>query len=66
MGNQNIRYYYNRLNIAERLIVLNVAVFILSGLLKILFGLSGDSIIRWFELPKDFFHFLAQPWSIVT
>ncbi|MBU2903700.1 MULTISPECIES: rhomboid family intramembrane serine protease [Arenibacter] len=66
MGNQNIRYYYNRLNIAERLIVINVAVFILSGLLKILFGFSGDSIIGWFELPKDFFHFLTQPWSIVT
>jgi membrane associated rhomboid family serine protease len=66
MGNYNIRYYYSRLNIAERLIAINIAVFILSGLLKILFGFSGDGIIGWFELPKDFFHFLGQPWSIVT
>ena len=64
MGNQSIRYYYNRLNIAERIIALNVVVFIVNGLLKILFGFSGIS--QWFELPKDFFHYLGQPWSLVT
>jgi len=64
MGNQSIRYYYSRLNIAERIIALNVVVFIVNGLLKILFGFPG--IAQWFELPKDFFHYLGQPWSLVT
>jgi len=66
MDTNNITYQYNRLNIAEKLIVINVLIFITAGLLKILFGWSGDTITQWFELPKDFFQFLTQPWSIVT
>ncbi|SHJ41154.1 Membrane associated serine protease, rhomboid family [Arenibacter nanhaiticus] len=66
MDTKNITYQYNRLNIAEKLIVINVFIFIAAGLLKILFGWSGATITQWFELPKDFFQFLTQPWSIVT
>lgn len=66
MQNPNITYYYNRLNIAEKLIVLNVGIFILDGLINVLFGPSGIVISRWFELPKDFFQFLSQPWSLVS
>ncbi|MCM4168998.1 hypothetical protein KCTC52924_00238 [Arenibacter antarcticus] len=67
MGNKNITYLYSRLNIAEKLIVFNVAIFIIVGLINVLFGLANNAgIARWFELPKDFFDFLSQPWSLVT
>lgn len=66
MQSPNITYYYNRLNIAEKLIVFNVAVFIIAGLTGALFGPSGIAISKWFELPKDFLKSLSQPWSLVT
>ena len=66
MANGGLSYYLAQLNIAEKLIAINLAVFILSGLASALLGFSMDSILFWFELPKDFFSFLGKPWSLVT
>jgi membrane associated rhomboid family serine protease len=66
MANGGLQYYLARLNIAEKLIVINLAVFILSGLISALLGFSTNSIVYWFELPKDFFAFLTKPWTLVT
>ncbi len=62
----NLKYQYARLNIAEKIIAINVVVFIVTRLISVLFGLSGASLVGWFELPKDFLSFITQPWSIVT
>ncbi|MDX1326207.1 MAG: rhomboid family intramembrane serine protease [Arenibacter sp.] len=68
MRNQNISYYYNRLSIAEKLIVFNVAIFIIGGIINVLlFGAANDTgVEQWFQLPKEFFEFLTQPWSLIT
>jgi len=66
MNRQGLRYKYATLSIAEKLIVINVFVFIINALIPFLLGLPKNSIDRWFELPKDFFEFLGQPWSLVT
>lgn len=66
MAQGNLQYQFNRLSIAEKLIAINVLVFIVGRLVPFLFRLDEDSITRWFWLPKDFFEFLMQPWSIVT
>ena len=66
MSSGNLKYQYARLNIAEKLIVINVAVYILNALITFLMGLPSYAIIQWFELPKDFFDFLTQPWSLVS
>ena len=66
MTNGGIKYFLARLNIAEKIIAINVAVFILTGLFSALLGWSIDTILYWFELPKDFFAFLSKPWSLVT
>lgn len=63
MTQGNLKYQYAKLSIAEKLIALNVLIFIVEGLSK---GLLGFSIMTWFELPKDFFSFVKQPWSLVT
>lgn len=66
MANGGLQYYLARLNISEKLIAINLAIFILTGLASALLGFSTDTILYWFELPKDFFAFLTRPWSLVT
>ncbi|NAY90485.1 rhomboid family intramembrane serine protease [Muricauda sp. JGD-17] len=63
MTTGGIRYNFARLNIAEKLIVFNVLVFVLDGLSRALLDIS---ISDWFHLPKDIMEFLGQPWSVVT
>lgn len=66
MNSSNLKYQFARLNIAEKLIAVNVAVFIVNGLFTFLMGMPSNAIMRWFELPKDFIDFISQPWSLVT
>lgn len=66
MTTGNIKYQFARLNIAEKLIAVNAIVFIVNALLPFLFGWPKTVIDQWFQLPKDFFDFMAQPWSLVT
>lgn len=66
MATGNLKYHYARLSVAEKLIAINVLIFIVNGLFTLLLGMNGDAIVQWFQLPKDFFDFLLQPWSIVT
>ena len=66
MNSGNLRYQIARLNVAEKLIAINVLVFILNGLIPFLMGMNKNSIVQWFQLPNDFFDFLMQPWSLVT
>ena len=61
-----LRYQYGRLSIAEQLIAINVAVFIVFRLAGFLLKLSAPGLDVWFELPKDFFEFLTRPWTLVT
>ncbi len=66
MNSGGLKYQFARLSVAEKLIAINVAVYIVNGLLTFLLGLSSNFILRWLELPKDFFDFMTQPWSLVT
>ena len=66
MDSGNLKYQYSRLNIAEKLIAINLGVFILNLLLTFLMAWNANTFVQWFELPADFFEFLSQPWSVVT
>lgn len=63
MTNGGLQYQFARLSIAEKLIVVNVLIFILDGLSA---ALLGYSVSYWFHLPKDFLEFVGQPWSLIT
>ena len=65
-SSQGLKYQLARLNIAEKLILINVIVFLCNGLATSLFGLPDQTIVQWFELPNDFFEFITKPWSILT
>ncbi|NAS29862.1 rhomboid family intramembrane serine protease [Flavobacteriaceae bacterium R38] len=62
----DIKYKYARLSIAEKIIVINAAVFILNVVIPFLFRLNSNTIVGYFELPKRFSDFIQQPWSIIT
>lgn len=66
MTKTGLRYQYARLSIAEKLIAINVAIYILNYLVPFLFKLHPDVIEQWFWLPKGFLDFFSQPWSILT
>ena len=51
MATGGLKYNFARLNIAEKLIAINVLVFILDGLARALYNYS---LSEWFQLPKDY------------
>lgn len=65
MAANSLSYQFKTANIAVKLIVINVAVFILLNLIPTLFG-TNFSFVGWLTLPDNFSGFLTQPWSIIT
>src|SRR5210317_78327 len=64
-----IRYRLQQLNSAEKLILINVACFVLPLFLKTifyLFNIPFGVFISWFELSSDWSEFFFKPWSLVT
>ncbi|MEL0652518.1 rhomboid family intramembrane serine protease [Algibacter sp. TI.3.09] len=54
----DIKYKLSRLNILEKIIAVNVVVFLV--------GLVLPRFLRWFELPSNAFTALVNPWTIVS
>ncbi|GAL63903.1 rhomboid family protein [Algibacter lectus] len=54
----DIKYKLARLNILEKIIAVNVVVFLV--------GLILPRFLRWFELPSNAFMALVNPWTIVS
>jgi membrane associated rhomboid family serine protease len=63
---------WSRLNIVQKLIVVNVAVFLLVNILKAVFGLFMISLqevfdlSRWLAVPAYPQTFLTRPWTLIT
>lgn len=55
---QDIKNKLSNLNVLEKIIAINVAVFVIGQIFKNMFS--------WFNLPSDFSDFILQPWSIIT
>lgn len=56
--NQDIKDKLSRLNVLEKIIIVNIVVFLLC--------LVFSPLMSWFELPNEFSKFILKPWSIVT
>ncbi|TBW28608.1 rhomboid family intramembrane serine protease [Gramella sp. KN1008] len=68
-SSDKIRYKIQTATVTEKLIALNVLVFILFFLLRtlaFLFQLPSDFLLEWFVFPKEPLEFLVKPWSIIT
>ena len=66
MQRQDLVYKFKTLNIANKLIVINIGVFLLFFIASFLFNTSSDVLMQWFVLPEEPIEVLKQPWSILT
>ncbi|WP_299890651.1 rhomboid family intramembrane serine protease [uncultured Lacinutrix sp.] len=58
----SLKYKYNKLNVLEKLIAINVIIFVLALIFKPIVPV----LFRYLELPPDFYDALLQPWSIIS
>jgi membrane associated rhomboid family serine protease len=63
---QDIKLKLSKLNVLEKIIVVNVVVFLLGLLIQFIQNTFHQSSLSWFELPSDFSDFILKPWSIIT
>ncbi len=66
MANTSLAYKFNTANIAVKLIVVNVLVYVLFNIIPWLVGLGSGAFSQYFVLPSDVIRFLQQPWGVVT
>lgn len=64
MTKKELLHKYKTLNIAEKLIAINLVVFVLFGLTSFLF--KTNFLFDWFVLSKEASAFISKPWSILT
>lgn len=65
----NFRYKLKTATVTEKLVAINVVVFVLFFLFKTiayLFQIPSDFLLEWFVFPKEPGEFLFKPWSIIT
>ena len=55
---QDIKDKLSNLNVLEKIIAINVVIFLLS--------LIAKPYLKWLALPSDFSDFILQPWTIIT
>jgi len=65
----NLKGRFQNGNIVEKLIYINIAIFILTLLFNVFQGLYKGQInwfVDWFSLDDDYTSLLQKPWSIIT
>ena len=68
-SSDKIRYKIQMASVTEKLIAVNVLIFILFFLFRTiayLFQFPSEFLIEWFVFPKEPMEFLMKPWSIIT
>lgn len=63
---QDLKDKLSRLNVLEKIIAVNVVIFLLGLLLQLINGSFQQSSLSWLELPSDVFDFIIKPWTIIT
>ncbi|PHS09531.1 MAG: rhomboid family intramembrane serine protease [Kordia sp.] len=64
MTKKELLHKYKTLNVAEKLIAINLVVFVLFGLTTFLF--KTNFLFDWFVLSKEGADLINKPWSIMT
>lgn len=62
----DVKEKLRNLNVFEKIIGVNIFIFILGWILSLSLNLMRQDSLKWLELPKDFFEFIMKPWSILT
>ena len=64
-----INLFISRLNILEKIIFLNVAIYLAPFLINtilFLFNIKNIDLLKWFTIDADFGQLIFKPWSIIT
>ena len=64
-----INLYISGLNILEKIIFLNIVIFLAPFLINtilFLFNIKNIDLINWFTIDADFGKLILKPWSIIT
>nr|WP_321235150.1 rhomboid family intramembrane serine protease [uncultured Psychroserpens sp.] len=62
----DIKDKLKHLNVFEKIIALNVLVFFVGWLLRVLRRIPRERTLDWLELPNGFSDFIVKPWSIFS
>ncbi len=63
---QDIQDKLRRLNVFEKIIIINVIVFVVGWFIFRFLHIPREESLTWLELPKNFSEFIVKPWSIIT
>ncbi|MCV6629323.1 MAG: rhomboid family intramembrane serine protease [Flavobacteriaceae bacterium] len=66
MNSRKLRYQYEMLNVAEKLIVINAVIFIVFNLITFLFKIDISWFLDWFYLPESLQSFVFRPWTVLS
>lgn len=65
----NLKYRFKHAGVVEKLIYVNLAVFLLvfiTNTFSFLFQSKTNFIVEWFALPANFNDFITKPWTLIT
>lgn len=63
---QDLHDKLRRLNVFEKIIIINIVIFLIGWFLFTFRHLPREESLRWLELPKSFSGFITKPWAIFT
>ena len=64
--NQDLKDKLKRLTTFEKIIAINVVIYILGWLVFKVQNIHRKDSLSWLSLPSDFWEFLTKPWTIIT
>ncbi len=64
--NYDIKDKLKHLSVFEKIIALNIFVYVIGWFVFLTQGIERDDSLNWLALPKDFSAFILKPWSIIT
>lgn len=68
-NSEKLKYKFQTANVVEKLIAINVLVFILFFLtttILYLFQINSEGLLDYFVFPKDIGEYVVKPWTIIT
>ena len=66
MDTQNLSYKFKTSSVIVKLIVINLAIFLLVNLISFFMQIAPESLVAWFVLPDAFGELIVQPWSFIS
>lgn len=64
--NQDIKDKLSRLHVLERIILINVVLFLLDALFRVMSSSGSSFLLDWFSLSNEFWEVIINPWTVFS